>query len=98
MLAAGGQRAGHPVGFVNPLLYKLSGTDAISDIVAPKTPRYEVRVDYVDSVDATDGTTTRLEQIDVQTTSPHDTLGWDDETGVGSPGRASFTSLRLERH
>ncbi len=69
----------------------------VSDVTAPRTPVYEVRVAYVNSVDATEGRTTRLEQIDVQNTTRHDTRGWDDETGVGSPGRAFFHSLPSAR-
>jgi subtilase family serine protease len=93
VMAVAGQRAGHALGFVNPLLYSLSGSSAISDIVAPRSSLYQVRVDYVNSVDASEGTTTQLEQIDVQTTTLHDTRGWDNETGVGSPGWTFFDSL-----
>ena len=43
-------------GFINPALYRLAGSDSIKDIKHIK--QAEVRVDFVNGLDAADGTTT----------------------------------------
>jgi subtilase family serine protease len=88
--AVASQKAHHKVGFANPLYYKESGTSAIKDIVAPKHPVYQVRVNLVDGQDTKQGTETLLQDIDVQTSTIHSTRGYDAETGVGSPGPKFF--------
>ncbi len=75
----------HSIGFANPLYYALSHTPAINDISAPKSPVLQVRTNYVNSVDASGGLTYLLQTVDVQNTTLHDTPGYDDETGVGTP-------------
>lgn len=79
-----------PLGFINPLYYRLLGTSALHDIVAPSSPVAQVRTDYVDGVDNAQGTFFRLGTIDVQSSTLHDTPGYDDETGVGTPNGPSF--------
>ena len=94
VLAVAAQQAGHPLGFVNPLLYKLDGSKALFDVVAPKKPTYQVRTDYANFVDASEGYRFRLEHVDVQSSTLHDTAGYDNATGLGSPnGPAFFTAL-----
>jgi subtilase family serine protease len=88
--AVASQKAHHPVGFANPAYYKEAGTSAIKDIVAPKSPVYQVRVNLNDGIDTAQGTTTVLQDIDVQTSTIHSTRGYDAETGVGSPGPRFF--------
>jgi len=90
--AVAGQAAGRPIGFANPLLYSLKGTRALHDEVAPRQPVYQVRTDYVNGLDASDGLKYQLQQIDVQTSTLHDVKGYDDETGVGSPNGPTFFS------
>ena len=48
-----------------------------------------MRNDYVNSVDASGGITTKLRTFD-QTESLHTTPGYDDVTGVGSPNGQRF--------
>jgi hypothetical protein len=66
------------------------GTRAVHDLVAPTSPWAEVRTDYVNFLDDTQGKFFRLRTIDVQTSTLHDTVGYDDETGVGSPHGPEF--------
>ncbi|WP_305783421.1 S53 family peptidase [Symbioplanes lichenis] len=91
--AIANQKAHHALGFVNPLYYRALGTPALSDVKAPRKPVYQARANYVNSVDASEGRTYILQQVDVQTTTIHTTPGWDAETGVGTPG-PKFLSLR----
>jgi subtilase family serine protease len=94
VFAVAGQAAGHPLGFVNPLLYKLVGTSAVYDTKAPTKPVDQVRTDYTNFVDNSEGKHYELQHIDVQTSTLKDTKGYDDETGVGTPnGPAFFTAL-----
>jgi subtilase family serine protease len=87
------------LGFINPLYYKLLGTPALNDIKAPTSPVAQVRTNYANSVDASAGYTFELGTIDVQQTTLHDTPGYDDETGVGTPkGPAFFIGLLIAKH
>jgi subtilase family serine protease len=85
------QKLHHPVGFANPLYYKEAGTSAVKDIVAPKKPLYQARVNLVNGVDASGGKSYVLQEIDVQTSTIHSTPGYDAETGVGSVGPKFFS-------
>ena len=96
MIAVANQFAHRSLGFVNPLYYKLLNTPALHDIKAPSKPIAEVRTDFVNGIDASDGLRYRLRTVDVQTTTIHSGPGYDDETGVGSPnGPAFFLGLPL---
>jgi subtilase family serine protease len=90
VVAVAGQARHHPLGFINPLYYHMLGTRAVHDLVAPVSPLAEVRTDYVNFLDDTLGKFYRLRTIDVQTSTLHDTVGYDDETGVGSPHGPEF--------
>ena len=90
LVALSSQLAGHPLGFVNPALYDLAGTSAIHDVAAPKTPPQQVRADYTNGENAAGGLTYRLQTIDGATSTLHDTPGYDNETGLGSPGGPQF--------
>jgi len=82
-----------PLGFINPFYYRLLGTSSLHDTVAPTSPLAQVRTDYVNFLDNTQGKFFRLQTIDVQSSTLHDTPGYDDETGVGTPqGPAFFLS------
>jgi len=99
MVAVADQFAHKSLGFVNPLYYKLLDTPALHDITAPKSPQAQVRTNYVNGVDASGGLSYELQTIDVQQTTLHDTPGYDDETGVGTPnGPAFFLGLALLKH
>jgi subtilase family serine protease len=90
MQAVASQKQHHAVGFANPSYYRKAGSAAITDIVAPKTPVLQVRSNFVNTVDASEGRSFQLQTIDVQTTTIHSTRGYDAETGVGVPGPAFF--------
>ncbi|MEA2278481.1 MAG: hypothetical protein QOC78_3441 [Solirubrobacteraceae bacterium] len=89
MMALADQAAGRRHGFANPALYAQVGTPAYHDVVAPVKPIAVVRNDFVNGVDASDGETTKLRTFD-QTLTLHDTPGYDDVTGVGSPNGQAF--------
>lgn len=94
LIAVGSQYAHRTLGFVNPLYYEMVGTSAVHDTKAPKVPLAQVRTDYVNGVDASGGYKYQLQTLDVQTSTIHDTRGYDDETGVGTPnGSAFFAAL-----
>ena len=93
VVAVANQVHRHPLGFVNPLYYRLLGTSALHDIVAPTSPVAQVRTDYANLLDNSQGKFYRLQTVDVQSSTLHDTPGYDDETGVGTPrGPAFFLS------
>jgi hypothetical protein len=57
----------------------------VHDIKAPTSPVAQVRTDYANFLDSSTGYLYRLQTIDVQSSTLHDTVGYDDETGVGTP-------------
>ena len=90
VVAVADQAHHHPLGFINPLYYKLLGTSALHDTVAPTSPVAQVRTEYVNGVDNSQGKLYRLQTIDVQSSTLHDTRGYDNETGVGTPRGPAF--------
>jgi subtilase family serine protease len=90
VIAVADQFAHRSLGFVNPLYYKLLDTPALHDITPPTSPLAEVRTNYVNSVDNTQGKSFQLRTVDVQSTLIHSGRGYDDETGVGTPGGLLF--------
>jgi subtilase family serine protease len=98
VIAVADQLGHHSLGFVNPLYYKRLGTPAIRDIVAPKAPVAEVRTDYANFLNDSQGKLFRLRTVDVQTSTLHSIPGYDDETGVGSPGGLAFFLGTLPKH
>ncbi len=94
VLAVANQYVGHPLGFVNPLYYQLSGSSALHDIVAPTSPVAQVRTNYVNAVDNSQGKAYILQTVDTQSSTIHSVPGYDDETGVGTPyGPRFFSAL-----
>jgi subtilase family serine protease len=99
VVAVADQRAHHALGFINPLYYHLLGTHALHDIVAPKSPVAQVRTEFVNELNNAEGKLFRLQTIDVQSSTLHDTPGYDDESGVGTPrGPAFFAAAARFRH
>jgi subtilase family serine protease len=90
------QRAGAPLGFANPAIYERFGTQALHDVTDTPFGRNvqlgEVRVDYVNGVDATGGTVTSLRTLG-RDSSLQATPGYDDVTGVGSPSAGYLPSF-----
>ncbi|MFJ8018607.1 protease pro-enzyme activation domain-containing protein [Streptomyces sp. NPDC096339] len=82
------QAAGTPLGFANPAIYARYNTKAFHDITdhpfGTGTEIAEVRVDFVNKTDATDGTATWLDTLG-HDSSLHAVEGYDDVTGVGTP-------------
>ncbi|MFG2820015.1 protease pro-enzyme activation domain-containing protein [Kitasatospora sp. NPDC048365] len=91
------QAAGAPLGFANPAIYDRYGTGAYHDVTdhpfGPGTELAEVRVDFVNGVDAADGTATSLRTLG-KDSSLHAVKGYDDVTGVGSPTADYLASYR----
>jgi len=89
-MALADQRAGHAHGFANPLLYE--NPAAFYDVKSVKTA--VARRNFVNGVDSSAGTVDRLRTFDDYSGSPtqHTGPGWDNVTGLGTPGSA-FLSL-----
>jgi len=98
VVAVANQRAHHKLGFINPLYYRMLGTGALHDIVAPRKPVAQVRTDFVNFLNAAEGKMFRLQTIDVQTSTLHSIRGYDDETGVGTPRGPWFFAAAAHRH
>jgi len=90
LMALADQKAGHAHGFANPLFY--NNPPAFYDVVSVKTA--VARRNFVNGVDAGAGTVDRLRTFDDYSGSPtqHTGIGWDNVTGLGTPGSA-FLSL-----
>jgi subtilase family serine protease len=83
LMALADQKAGHPHGFANPAFY--ANTGSFTDVLSVKTA--VARRNYVNSVDASAGTSDRLRTFDDYSGSPtqHTNAGWDNVTGLGTP-------------
>jgi subtilase family serine protease len=90
LMALADQKAGHAHGFANPLLY--DNPAAFYDVKSVKTA--VARRNFVNGVDSSAGTVDRLRTFDDYSGSPtqHTAAGWDNVTGLGTPGSA-FLSL-----
>ena len=79
-------------GFVNPVLYQItSRTKAITDV--RHVGGGAVRVDYVNGVDASDGTVRSVRTFDFQGLTIHTTPRYDNVTGLGVPNGLAFLLL-----
>ena len=89
LMALADQAAGAPHGFANPAFYAHPG--AFYDVLSVKTA--VARRNFVNSVDASAGTSDFLRTFDDYSGSPTQSThaGWDNVTGLGTPG-ASFLS------
>jgi subtilase family serine protease len=84
------QRAGHVIGFANPLIYAHAGTAAYHDVL-PASGLGAVRADYVNGIDATGGYRYTLRSLSFDSgLTIHTRPGYDDVTGVGTPNGAAF--------
>ena len=90
LMALVDQKAGHAHGFANPLIY--ATPSAFYDVGSVKTA--VARRNFVNGVDASKGTSDFLRTFDDYSgsTSQHTGMGWDNVTGLGTPGE-SFLSL-----
>lgn len=109
MIALADQASGTSLGFLNPLLYKLSTADpsAVDDVV-PGGNQAQSRVDYANLVDPSNGYLVSTRVITYEGTETYcngagncasrpNTLvtapGYDNMTGLGSPGNGFVTAL-----
>ncbi|HTZ85422.1 MAG TPA: S53 family peptidase [Solirubrobacteraceae bacterium] len=112
VMADADQAAGTPLGFVNPLLYRLAATPGAYagpyyDVI-PAGQQADVRVDYLDGVDAAEGLLTSVRVLDyegreqfckrpnkcsTQKTALNVAPGFDSMTGIGAPGSGLITAL-----
>ncbi len=112
VIADADQAAGGPLGFVNPLLYGLarsapSAAGAFYDVV-PGPLQANVRVDYLDGTDATEGTITSVRTFTYegreaycsgtggctrQKVALETAPGFDSMTGLGAPGAGLIAAL-----
>ena len=85
LMALAQDRANTEFGFANPLFYASAGTGAFTDILSVKTA--VARRNFVNGVDAADGTADRLRTFDDYSGSPTQATGpgWDNVTGLGVP-------------
>jgi subtilase family serine protease len=83
LMALADQKAGAPHGFANPAFYANPGQ--FTDVLSVKTA--VARRNFVNGVDATDGTADVLRTFDDYSgsTSQHTGPGWDNVTGLGVP-------------
>ena len=87
---AGGGR----IGFANPQLYALAGNadSPYYDVAKQHAGDANVRVDYANGFDASDGLVYSVRTFD-DDSSLTTTKGWDDVTGVGMPTQAFLSAL-----
>ncbi|WP_078901023.1 S53 family peptidase [Actinacidiphila yeochonensis] len=82
-------RGGVPIGFANPGIYSRYGTSSFHDVTDHPLGQGQgianVRVDYANTTDASEGTITSLRTFGADS-SLHATVGYDNVTGVGTPG------------
>jgi len=89
VVAVANQVKGGNLGFLNPRMYKLAGTNAFHDVFHQGVTDAVVRVDYINGFDASAGLRTSLRTLN-QTGTIYTRKGYDDVTGVGSPNGAAF--------
>jgi subtilase family serine protease len=92
MTALAFQHAGGGVGLLNPTIYANAGTGAFTDVAAPPADAGNVRADFVNGVDDSDGIVYSVRTFNQDaslTTGP----GWDDVTGLGSPNSGWLTAV-----
>jgi subtilase family serine protease len=108
-MALSDQHAGFHHGFANPILYSVykNNPKAYNDVITFATPRADVRVDYINGVDATNGLRTSVRTFGYTGTvsacgpsgctteniSIHAAGGWDNVTGLGTPTRRLLAGL-----
>jgi subtilase family serine protease len=97
-------RGGVPIGFANPGIYDKYGTAAYHDVTDHPLGQGQgianVRVDFANAADASDGLITSLRTLG-KDSSLSAVVGYDNVTGVGSPGTnyvTSYKPAKAKRH
>jgi subtilase family serine protease len=85
IMALAQQRAGHPLGFINPALYQNYQDDPsiVRDVVDPSITIAVVRTNFVNGVDNSDGKAFSVRTMNT-TGTLHTIPGYDDVTGIGT--------------
>jgi len=92
MTALAFQHAGGGVGLLNPTIYAHATSGAFTDVTGTPADAGNVRVDFANGVDNTDGllySVRTFNQDSSLTTGP----GWDNVTGVGSPNSGWLSAI-----
>ncbi len=87
-IAVGDQLSGHRHGFINPAIYRIGVGGPIKDVTHETGA--DVRVDFVNGENATDGLDTSVRTFDFPNLTIHTTTGYDNVTGLGTPADASL--------
>ncbi|PWI43074.1 S53 family peptidase [Streptomyces sp. ICBB 8177] len=94
-------QGGVPIGFANPSIYERYGTPAFHDVTDHPLGQgkgiADVRVDFANSIDASGGLITSLRTLGTDS-SLHATVGYDNVTGVGTPGAGYVKSYVPGKH
>jgi subtilase family serine protease len=89
VMALADSELGSAHGFINPKLYSsLAGTAAVKDVLHVNMA--ETRVNFLNGVDATDGTSTLTRSFDYLGLTIATTPGYDNTTGTGTPNGLTF--------
>jgi subtilase family serine protease len=92
VMADSDQTAGFHHGFLNPALYEFGpATSAVTDI--QHVDGGLVRVDFNNSVDSSQGTTTSVRVFDFQGLTIQTAPGYDNVTGLGVPNGTAFLTM-----
>ncbi|HEV7206012.1 MAG TPA: S53 family peptidase [Jatrophihabitans sp.] len=91
MTALSLQKAGHAVGLLNPTIYAQQAT-AFTDVKGNPPQAGDVRVDFVNGIDGTDGLSYSVRTFD-QDSTLRTTRGYDLTTGVGAPNPKWLTAI-----
>ncbi|HEY5630203.1 MAG TPA: S53 family peptidase, partial [Candidatus Limnocylindrales bacterium] len=93
MMALAEQHAGHALGFSNPRLYAAAGGAAFNDVVHVADAGV-VRVNYINSIDASAGYRYIFRSFDFTTgLTIHTAPGYDQVTGLGTPTSAFYSTI-----
>jgi len=98
MAAVANQRAGAPLGLLNPRIYDAYRTSAATafydvdqrDLFPAGAIPSEIRVNYKDSESAANGLSFSLRTLEEPNQSLHSVKGYDTATGVGTPTGEGF--------
>lgn len=93
MTALSIQHAGHGAGLLNPTIYANAHSDVFSDVTSAGPDAGNVRVDFVNGIDATSGLVDSVRTFD-QDSSLTVGTGWDDVTGLGSADSNWLTAIK----
>ena len=91
VMAVAQQKAGHTIGFANPVLYRLPSA-AFHDVVDPASPVAAVRSDYANGENGNSGLLFTIRTMNV-TNTLHTVPGYDDVTGRGTPNDAFVAAV-----